>query len=164
MGDKSTSADLIIVGIGNPFRGDDGAGWAVIDGLQKKASGSSIKLVKQRGDIGDMLEIFEKYRRVYLVDACSSDELKGSWQRIDLHQEAIPLESSQTSTHGFGISQAVALANNLGLLPEKLVLHLISGSSYSISNTLSPPVEKSVESVIEAILSDEEIKSCMNRA
>lgn len=164
MVDATPCIDPIIVGVGNPFRGDDGAGWVVIDRMDKRVKGSLIKLVKMRGDIGDLLEIFERYQKVYLVDACSSEELGGNWKRIDVHQEALPDESGQTSTHGFGISQAIALAKNLGLLPKQLILYVIPGINYSISNTLSESVLKNIEGVIEAILSEEEIQSCMNRA
>lgn len=156
-------ADIIIVGIGNPFRGDDAAGWAVIDKL-KETAGSAIKLVKQQGDIAELLDIFAHHKSVYLVDACSSNDLTSAWQRIDVHQQPIPPENSQTSTHGFGVSQAIALAKNLDQLPKKLILYAIPGKNYSVSSTLSPSVARSIDSVIKAILNEEDIQSCMNTA
>lgn len=155
--------DIIIVGIGNPYRGDDAAGWTVIDGL-KETVGSTIKLVKQQGDVAELLDIFAHHKSVYLVDACRSNELTGAWQRIDVHQQPIPPENSQTSTHGFSVSQAIALAKNLDQLPNKLILYAITGDNYSISCILSPLVVKSIHSVIKAILNEEDIQSCMNKA
>lgn len=155
--------NIIIVGIGNQYRGDDGAGWAVIDGLPASV-GSSIKLVKLRGDIAALIEIFSSYAKVYVVDACLGSSLVGTWQRIDLHQQAIPNENPQTSTHGFGLSQAISIAKNLDQLPEKLILYALSGDTYGFCDTLSPPVVKSVDQVIQAILNEEDIRSCMNRA
>lgn len=156
-------ADIIIVGIGNPYRGDDAAGWAVIDGLQEVAS-SAIKLVKQRGDIAELIDIFAHHKSVYLVDACQSSDPLGAWQRIDVHQQPIPPENSQTSTHGFSISQAIALAKSLNQLPNKLIFYAITGENYSINAALSPLVAKSIGSVIKAILNEEDIQSCMNTA
>lgn len=156
-------ADIIIVGIGNPYRGDDAVGWAVVDGLREKLR-SGIELVKQRGDIAELIDLFSRHKSVYLVDACSSSELAGSWQRIDVHQQPIPKENPQTSTHGFSISQAISLAKNLDQLPNKLILYAINGDNYSISDALSSSVARSVDGVINAILNEEEIKSCMNRA
>lgn len=155
-------ADLIIVGIGNPYRGDDGAGWAVIDGLEKL--GASIKRVKQRGDIAELIDLFTQYKSVYLVDACLCSEPAGTWRRIDLHMESIPNENPLTSTHGFSLSQAISLAKNLDQLPDKLILYAINGDNYNISEALSPPVARSIDSVIKAILNEEEIRSCMNTA
>ncbi len=156
-------ADIIIVGIGNPYRGDDAAGWAVIDGL-KGTIGSVIKLVKQQGDIAELIDIFAHHKSVYLVDACRSSELVGTWQRIDVNKQPIMEENPQTSTHGFSLSQAIALAKNLDQLPNKLILYAINGNHYSISDVLSPPIAKSVNSVIKAILNEEDIQSCMNTA
>lgn len=145
--------NLIVVGIGNPYRGDDGAGWAIIDGLKKKLS-PAIELVKQRGDIAELIDIFAQYNTVYLVDAYQSHALMDSWKRIDIHQEPIPDEQPQTSTHGFSIAQAISLAKNLDQLPKKLILYAIKGDNYTISDHLSPSVAKSIDEVMEAILKE----------
>ncbi len=155
--------DIIIVGIGNPYRGDDAAGWAVIDGL-KETAGSAIKLVKLQGDIAELIDIFAHHKSVYLVDACRSSELVGAWQRIDVHKQPIIEDNPQTSTHGFSLGQAISLAKNLDQLPNKLILYAINGMHYSISDELSPPVAKSVNSVIKAILNEGDIQSCMSTA
>lgn len=154
-------ADIIIVGIGNPYRGDDAAGWAVIDALMERI-GSIIKLVKQRGDIAELIDIFDQFKSVYLIDACQSQEPIGTWQRIDVKNQPITEGNSQTSTHGFSISQAISMAKNFNQLPDKLILYAISGDSYSISDKLSPPVARSIDLVVKAILNEEDIQSCMN--
>ena len=156
-------ADVIVVGIGNPYRGDDGAGWAVIDGLMETI-GSAVTLVKQRGDVGELIDIFARHKSVYLVDACHSHESKGAWERIDLHKQQVLEENPQTSTHGFSVSQAISLAKNFRRIPNKLILYAIKGDNYSISETLSPSVKRSVDSVIKAIINEEDIQSCMNIA
>lgn len=156
-------ADIIIVGIGNLYRGDDAAGWAVIDGLMEKV-GSVIKLVKKRGDIFELIDIFGHYKTVYLVDACQSNASIGTWQRIDAQKQSVIEENPQTSTHGFSVSQAISLAKNLDQLPNKLIIYAINGDSYTISDKFSPSVAKSVDSVVNAILNEEDIQSCMNTA
>lgn len=155
--------NIIVVGIGNPYRGDDGAGFAVIDGLEKSLS-SSVKLLKLRGDIAELIDIFANYQTVYLVDACRSNEEQEDWRRLDVQKESIKDENPQTSTHGFGITQAISLAKNLDKLPDKLILYAINGNQYSISDVISPSVYASVNSVIKAILNEEDIRACMNKA
>lgn len=156
-------ADIIIVGIGNPYRGDDAAGWAVIDGLKERA-GSAVKLVKQRGDIAELIDIFAHHKSVYLVDACRTGDLVGTWQRIDVHKQSIMEDNPQTSTHGFSLYQAISLAKNLDQLPNKLILYAINSIHYNIADGLSPPVARSVNSVINAILNEGDIQSCMSTA
>lgn len=155
--------DTIVVGIGNPYRGDDAAGWAVIDGLEKSV-GPVIGLTRQQGDIAELIDIFTHHKNVYLIDACQSCNAMGAWRRIDVHRESIKEENPQTSTHGFSVSQAISLAKNLNLLPNKLILYVINGGKYSISHALSPSVANGVEDVIKAILNEKDIQSCMNIA
>lgn len=145
-------AEVIIAGIGNPYRGDDGAGWAVIDALKKQRV--DWPLSKLRGEITELLDLFSGYNTVFLVDACFSSSPIGTWSRINASQEALPDETSQTSTHGLGIAQAIALAKNLNMLPEKLIIYAIVGDKFNISDTLSPAVEQAVDLVATALLKE----------
>lgn len=148
--------ELIIIGVGNPLRGDDGAGWAVVDSLKKNLP-PSIPLRKVKGDIADLMEAFASYPIVYLIDACSLEAPPGSWRRIDGIHDSLPVESHQTSTHGFGLSQAIGLAKNLNLLPAKLILYVIAGNEYHLTDTLSPQVAAAIGQVAMEILNEEDI-------
>jgi hydrogenase maturation protease len=150
---------IIIIGIGNPFRGDDGAGPAVIDALLGKLP-MEITLSKQRGDISELIDCFASYPSVYIVDACSSSAAPGTCHRIDGLNEPLPAET-QVSTHGMTIRQAITLARTLDKLPSKLIVYAISGNQYHMSNTLSPPVANTIDSVVQNILNEEDIRSCM---
>lgn len=154
--------EIIVVGIGNPYRGDDGAGWVVIDVL-KTVFGNRIALTKQKGDIAVLLDLFEKYPIVYVVDACQSSEPAGTWRRIDALVQEIDREMPQASTHGFTLTQAIAMAKQLDQLPQKLILYAISGNHFTIKETLSPAVEAAVKEVAEAIENEKEICACMKR-
>ncbi len=148
--------EKIIIGVGNPLRGDDGAGWAVIDHLVHKIH-PEIQLSKQRGDIVELVEVFANYATVYLVDACSMEAPAGTWQRIDGLCESLPAENAQTSTHGFGIAQAIELARNLNALPSKLIVYAIVGQEYAMSDSLTAPVVEAVKQVADEILKEEGI-------
>lgn len=152
-----------LIGIGNPFRSDDGVGWAVIDALEGKIP-APIQLHKSRGDIGELLQFFENYATLYLIDACIGDGPVGSWQRIDALQQPLLLEKTQTSTHGLSISQAISLAKTLNQLPSKLYLYAIHGQYYNINNTLSLPVAKAVTEVVKSLLKEEDVHLCMKKA
>lgn len=150
--------DIMIIGIGNPFRSDDGVGWRVVEQLEGKLN-SSIMLSKQRGDIVELLEAFAQYKTVFLIDACSSKSFKSAWQRIDFYREPLEIESHQTSTHGLNISQAIALAKNLDQLPQKLIIYAIAGDCYQMGDTLSPAVAQAAEEVVEALLNEKSIRN-----
>ncbi len=155
-------AEIIVVGIGNQFRGEDAAGWVVIDALEGKVNGA-VALSKQRGDIAEMIDIFANYAHVYVVDACLTNAPEGAWQRIDALKQPLPVEQNQTSTHGFSISQAIAFAQSLDQLPAQLIVYAITGTRFAVSEALSPGVAKAVEVVVEAIINEEDIHACMNK-
>lgn len=141
--------ETIIIGIGNPFRSDDGVGWTVVELLERKMDPSVVMLSKQRGDIAELLEAFAEYRNVFLIDACKG--IEDGWQRIDFFEKPVEIESHQTSTHGLNISQAIELAKNLDQLPQRLVIYAIAGECYQMGNALSPSVAKAAVEVVEAI-------------
>ena len=154
-------SDILIVGIGNPFRSDDGAGWAVIDALEGQLP-EGIRLCKQRGEISELMDVFAHYPIVYLVDACQCKDPVGSWQRIDALEHPLLVEALHTSTHGFGVAQAVAMARNIQQIPSQLIIYAISANKYHIHDALSPPVASAIPAVARAITED--IHQCMKKA
>lgn len=156
-------SDLAIVGIGNPYRGDDGAGWAAIDELEKKIEGK-IPLFKVRGEITELMDLMANYWTLYVVDACRMEGPIGSWKRIDGHLEPLPQEDPQTSTHGLSLKEAIELAKTLGQLPSKLIIYAVNADQYSMSHALSPPVAEAIEGLAQNILKEEDIQACMKKA
>jgi len=146
--------NIIIVGIGNPYRGDDGAGWAVIQQLEKSINPKYLR--KSQGDIGELLEIFACYKHVYIVDACLATQA-GSWRRIDALKEVFPTER-QTSTHGLTLSQTIDLAKALHQLPEQLIIYAIAGIFFLMKETLSTSVAQAVDEAAQKIA--EEMQAC----
>ncbi|MCX6988107.1 MAG: hydrogenase maturation protease [Chlamydiae bacterium] len=154
--------ELLILGIGNPFRGDDGAGWAVIDALQIKTHGK-VMLQKSRGDVADLIEAFQNHKKVIVIDACRSSRPSGTWSRIDALHEPLPMEATKTSTHGITISQAIVLAKALGHLPEELILYALEGSCFDVTGLLSEQVHSAIQEVAQHIFNAKETQLCMNK-
>jgi hydrogenase maturation protease len=146
--------DPIIIGLGNPYRGDDGAGWAVIDALEGRSG--KIKLRKIQGDIAELLDIFANHSPVYVIDACCMDAPTGIWKRIDARQPLPDLDKAQTSTHGLSLNQAIQLAKSLNQLPTKLIIYAINSDRYNVSSGLSAPVAQTIGIVAQHILDEEE--------
>jgi hydrogenase maturation protease len=147
--------EAMVVGIGNPYRSDDAAGWAVIDAIKDKA-GPNLKCSKSRGDLAELLELFAKHPCVYLVDACLAPDSEKPWLRIDASRHEVALDAAQSSTHGLGVSQAIALAKNLGQMPLKLIIYALPGTNFTLGNTLSPAMRQTIAEVAEAILKEED--------
>jgi len=142
-------SNIAIVGIGNPYRGDDGAGWEVIDRLKV-----DIPCIKSRGDISELIDLFAQHESLIFIDACP--DLGVDWKRVDAL--SVPINQRLTSTHGFGLSEAIAMAKQLQQLPLCLILYLINGTNFAMSQGLTHAVKESVQQVVEEIE-----RECMNK-
>lgn len=153
---------VAIVGVGNPFRGDDGAGWELIDMLKDKLS--SLALFKSRGDIAELIDIFGSYSTVFIVDACETSLPVGNWKRFDMKKDPFLLDHPQTSTHGLSLKEAISLAKTLNVYPENLIIYAISGKDFQMKSELSQPVKEALKNVAKSLLTEKEITSCMKKA
>lgn len=141
----------MVIGIGNPARGDDGAGPASIAALRGRLS-ADIELLQIDGEAAALLALLEQASDVYLVDACHSGAPAGTVRRFDLATVPLPHVNGASSTHGLGLAEGVELARALDSLPHRCVLYAIEGHSYVAGEPLSPAVRSAVAVVAERIV------------
>jgi hydrogenase maturation protease len=120
---------VIVIGVGNPWRRDDGAGPAVA-----RAAGGVCT-----DDPARLLELWEGAAHAVIVDACVSGAPPGTIHRGDSGAPSHP-----ASSHGFGVADAIALARSLGRLPARLDLYAIEGADFGHGEGLTPPVSRAV--------------------
>jgi hydrogenase maturation protease len=136
----------IVIGIGNPDRGDDGAGHAVAK-LLRESLPAGIEVVEEDGEATALLGRMEGAAAVYMVDACVSGDASGTVHRFDVHDAPLPYGKSGPSTHGFGLAEAVELGRALGQLPRRCIVYAIEGASFEAGAPLTPPVAAAVAEV-----------------
>jgi hydrogenase maturation protease len=141
---------ILLIGIGNEYRGDDDAGLAAMRAL--KAKGLPGMLFKEcTGDGADLIETWRKEQMVILIDAVSSGAPPGTVYRFDALTQPMLNRYSFHSTHAFGVVEAIELARALHLLPPCLIIYAIEGKNFATGMGLSPEVEKAVQQVVERI-------------
>src|SRR5690349_12163619 len=107
----------IVLGIGNPDRGDDGAGRAVARQLWE-LSLQDVEVIEHRGEATALVAQMNGAASVFLIDACTSGAPPGTIRRFDVSAAPVPAEIALgLSTHGFGLAAAIELARSLGQLP-----------------------------------------------
>jgi hydrogenase maturation protease len=146
--------NTIIVGIGHPFRGDDSLGPKAIAQLQpllpNKIDSKSIL-----GDVSELLDIFENYTNVFIVDAIFTQvSPPGTLYRLEGSDLKQLSNCCRTSTHAFDISQALEIAANLESLPSKLVIYGIEGRDFSHSENLSSDVAAQLPMLLKDLLNE----------
>ena len=120
----------LIVGVGNAFRRDDAAGLAAATRLHGWLPGA-IRVLAQEGDFASLLDDWRGADAVIVVDATSSGSEPGTIRRYDAHERPLPAAFSRSSTHSFGVAEAVELARALGRLPACVVVFGIEGRDFT---------------------------------
>ena len=136
----------LVVGVGNAWRGDDGAGPAVVLAL-----GLGDRVVQHEREPSALIGLWEHEDEVVLVDTVRSGARAGTVHRIDLHESSLPPELSRGSTHAFGLAETVELARALDRLPARLELYGIEGSAFEAGRGLQPEVARAVDRVVEEL-------------
>jgi hydrogenase maturation protease len=141
---RADLSDTLVIGLGNSFRGDDGAGPAVARGLLDKVRA---RVRAYEGEPVGLIEEWTGADAVIVVDAVSSKSPAGTIHRLEPLVEPIPAALSLGSTHAFGLAETIELARALDRLPRRLTVYGIEGESFTAGQDLSPPVQAAVEEV-----------------
>ncbi|HEX5899669.1 MAG TPA: hydrogenase maturation protease [Solirubrobacteraceae bacterium] len=134
---------MILIGVGNGWRGDDGAGLALARRVRELAP-SGVEVREVEGDATALMDAWSGAEHVVVVDAAQSEAAPGTVRRFDAGAAALPVRALRSSTHAFGVSDAVELARALGRLPDRLEVYAIEGASFTAGERLSPAVERAV--------------------
>jgi hydrogenase maturation protease len=124
----------LVIGVGNPWRGDDGAGPAVAQALGGAHVDDPLRL----------LEEWEHVEHAIVVDAAASGAPPGTVRRFDARSGPLPPAALRCSTHAFGVPDAIELARALGRLPARLEVYAIEGAEFGHGAELTPAVALAV--------------------
>jgi len=140
-----------VIGLGQEWRGDDAAGLLVARRLRQLA-GSRVTVLENSGSVSDLLVAWQESAAVILVDVVRGGGRPGEIYRFPVHERPLPAELfPATSTHAWGVAQAVALSRALGALPPHLVVYGIEGQDFGLGREVSPEVARAVPEVARRI-------------
>ena len=139
----------VVIGIGNPMRGDDGVGAAVVDAL---GDHPNIETFAFDGDGMELMVLWQDRHHVVVVDATQSDAEPGTVSRYEAHENELPQNLFRHSTHQFGVVEAVEMARVLGDLPGRLTLIGVEGADYTLGAGVSEAVKCAMDEVVSAVL------------
>ncbi len=141
---------FLVIGIGNPDRGDDAAG-RVVARLLRGTLPDDVDVLDQEGEATGLLACLDGARSAILVDASASAASPGTVRRFDV--STVPLASAgfAASTHGFGLADAVELARVLGQLPRRCIVYAIEGASFAIGDAMTPAVAAAARLVADRV-------------
>jgi hydrogenase maturation protease len=128
---------VLVVGIGNPDRGDDALGPTVARRLCGRLS-AGVSIRELGGDALALIEDWKGFSAAILVDAVAPIAAPGRVQRFDLTNNPLPITIAPPSTHALGLAETVELARSLGRLPPFVVAYLVEAEQFEMGSPLSP--------------------------
>lgn len=138
----------LVIGIGNPDRGDDGIGRHVA-GWLRELSPPGLDVAEAGGDPTRLLELLADRPEVWLIDAAASGAAPGTLHDFDANAGPIPVKLGGPSSHGLGAADAIELARTLGALPGRCTVFTIEGASFETGAPLSPAVEAAGRGLVQ---------------
>lgn len=144
---------ILVIGVGNLYRGDDAVGRIVAQGMKRKAT-DCVNIIEKDCDGVALMECWESAETVILIDAVHSGALPGTIHRLDAHVQPIPATYFHYSSHAFGIAEAVELSRTLNQLPPRFIIYGIEGKCFEPGGELTGEVAKASQDVLEQIQKD----------
>lgn len=138
---------VLIVGYGNPLRGDDGLGWHAAQRLSEILPQTSAEIVTLHQLTPELAESVSQADLVILIDAgCDGQPGTFSCQAVQ------PREILPTSfTHDFDAAALLTLTNLLfGHCPPAYLL-TITAEAFGYEERLSPSVEAALPGLIACV-------------
>ncbi len=149
--EKKDMSPILLIGIGNEYRSDDGVGLVVAWEIRAKNL-QDMLIIESSGDGAALIEAWEAASTVILIDAASSGAKPGTIYCFDASTQSIPMDFSFHSTHAFGVAEAIGLARTLQQLPPSLIVYAIEGKNFSAGIGLSPEVAEAAQKVVEQVI------------
>ncbi|GLV53500.1 peptidase M52 [Dictyobacter sp. S3.2.2.5] len=149
------SGRMLVIGIGNGYRSDDGAGLLALRMLKEMQLPDGVTCLESDGDGVWLLDAWAHAERVILIDAVASGACPGALHRLDPHVTSMAFAGPRfCSSHAFGVWEAIQLARALNRLPPDLLIYGIEGECFCAGTTISPVVECAVKEVVKLIWRD----------
>jgi hydrogenase maturation protease len=144
---------VVVIGVGNEFRRDDGAGPQLVAGLRQRAP-ADVEFRVSDGDPAGIIEAWDGAALAIVVDAVRIDPTApGRLYRLILDPDDL-IPGSAVSSHGLGLGEAIGLAQVLGRMPARLIVHAVEAGDVGPGTGLTPAVAAATARLAAAVLRD----------
>ena len=134
----------LVIGVGNPDRGDDAAGPAVIEALRGLEL-DDLSLVAWTGDLAALLDLDGWAGGcVLVVDCTATGSAPGTVRRWDATVHDLRGLQHPAGTHDLSLADVIALGRRLGRFPARLIVFGIEGERYDAGAPMSAAAERGV--------------------
>lgn len=144
------TTQALVLGIGNPWRGDDAAGLLAADALRvRKLPG--VTVIEANVVDPALIDAWQGVDRLLAVDAVVSGAAPGTVHCFDLSQESLPGGLAFGSSHAFDLAALLNLARALDRLPPQVWVFGVEAHDFTPGQTVSAAVLRGVTACVAAM-------------
>ena len=141
----------LVVGIGNPSRGDDAIGPLVAARVARLGL-AGVEVVTHEEPLG-LLERLPGHEVVVVVDAARSrGGHPGTVHVVPVGVTPLPRDAEALGSHGLGVVEAIELARALGRLPQRLTLVGVEVRDLEVGAAVSEQVRDRLDDAVRAVV------------
>ena len=129
------------------MRGDDGIGAVVVEALCEHG----IDAIAFDGDGAELMDAWQGCETVILIDAMVSGAEPGTVRRFNVLNAPLPQDVMRSSSHQFGLAQAVEMARLFDCLPPRMIVYGVEGECFDYGVGLTPRVAQGVKGLVGKI-------------
>jgi len=141
---------VLVAGVGNVYRGDDGVGPVVAARLGPTLP-STVRTLEGIQDPLLVIEAWDGAELAVVIDAVVSTERPGTVHVLEV-AGPLPAMFRRLSSHLFSVAQVIELGHVLGRMPARLVVIGVEAADMGQGRVgLSPVVEAAVDDVVARV-------------
>jgi len=144
---------LLVIGIGNAYRGDDAAGLAAARRIRDRTP-KYCSVLEHTGDGASLIELWTGAERAIVIDAMRSGDEPGTVTRFDATLRPLPAAIFRNSTHMFSLPEAIELSRALQQLPGQLIVYGVEAQDFEAGANLSPAIDFALGTVVQRVLQE----------
>ncbi|BBY37310.1 peptidase M52 [Mycobacterium mantenii] len=145
------SGNVVVIGLGNSYRGDDGVGIAAAEALDDMAL-PGVRVVTGIAEPMGLIEAWSGAGLAVVIDAAANPAVPGRVRRCTACD--VVDERSKLSSHGMNIGRTHSLGQALGRLPDALVVFTVEAADTGHGVGLSRPVAAAVPEVVDLVAAE----------
>jgi hydrogenase maturation protease len=141
--------NIIIIGVGNILRRDDGIGSIIIEELENLKL-ENVDLLDGGTDGLALLDYLSNYSQAIIIDAVSMGTLPGTVKVFTPQEVSINIQSDALSTHGLGLAEVMKLMEPLEIKTNLTIIG-IEPKDISFGEGLSVEIQAKIPEILAGV-------------
>jgi hydrogenase maturation protease len=148
------SPSVLLLGLGNPLRGDDGIGPRVIEALNRRGLPEGVTALDAGTGGLDLLQVLEGWERAIIIDAADVGREPGQFVHFAPGEARLIGAEDVSSLHNAGLAEVLALADAIGHPLPEMVIFGVQPAKIGWGEGLSEAVEATLADLVDEVLEE----------